>query len=151
MSKTTITWLFVAAIAAAFAGIVIGIAATVEGLANHAVVLGGPQLVSLNVDVFAWTIAARIIAALFIAAGSVAAVASWLGALFNTFRLADKTWFVVLLALGFISLGWVAMIAYVFAGPDSRSGPPVARFHEILSLSPPTGRRKRALWSAGLN
>jgi hypothetical protein len=119
MSKTTITWLFVAAIAAVFAGIVIGIAATFEGLANHAVVLGGPQLVSLNGDVLAWSIAMRVIASLVIAAGTVAAIAAWVGALLNTYRLEDKTWFAALLLLGLVSLGWVAMIAYVFAGPDS--------------------------------
>jgi hypothetical protein len=119
MSKTTITWLFVAAIAAVLTGIVIGIGATFEGLANHAVVLGGPQLVSLNGDVLAWTIAAHLTASLVIAGGSVAAIAAWVGALLNTNRLDDKTWFAALLLLGLVSLGWVAMIAYVFAGPDS--------------------------------
>ena len=119
MSKTTITWLFVAAIAAVCAGIIIGIAATFEGLANHAVVLGGPQVVSVNGEVLAWTIAARAIASLVIAAGSVAAIAAWVGALVNTYRLEDKTWFAALLLLGLVSMGWVAMIVYVAAGPDS--------------------------------
>jgi hypothetical protein len=119
MSKTTITRLFVAAVAAVVAGIVIGIAATVAGLANGAVVLGGPQLVSLHGDVLAWTIAARVIGSLVIAAGSVTAIAAWVSALLNTYRLEDKTWFAVLLVLGFVSLGWAAMIVYVFAGPDS--------------------------------
>jgi hypothetical protein len=119
MSKTTITWLFVAAVVAVLAGIVIGIAATFEGLANHAIGLGGTQFVSLNGDVLAWTIAARVIAAFVIAAGTVAAIAAWVGALLNTYHLEDKTWFAALLFLGLVSLGWVAMIAYVFAGPDS--------------------------------
>jgi hypothetical protein len=47
-----------------------------------------------------------------------AIIASWVGALLNTSRLDDKTWFVVLLVLGLVSAGWVAMIAYVLAGPD---------------------------------
>jgi hypothetical protein len=49
----------------------------------------------------------------------VAAIAAWVGALFNTARLEDKTWFAALLVLGLVSLGWVAMTAYVLAGPDS--------------------------------
>ena len=119
MSKTTVTGLFVAAIAAIFAGIVIGLAATVAGLANGAVVFGGAQLVSLNGDVLAWTIAMRVVGSLVIAAGTVAAITAWVGALLNTCRLEDKTWFAILLVLGFVSLGWVAMIAYVLAGPDT--------------------------------
>jgi hypothetical protein len=39
--------------------------------------------------------------------------------LLNTSRLEDKAWFAALLVLGLISLGWVAMIAYVLRGPDS--------------------------------
>jgi len=119
MSKTTVTGLFVAAIAAIFAGIVIGLAATVAGLANGAVVFGGAQLVSLNGDVLAWTIAMRVVGSLVIAAGTVAAITAWVGALLNTYRLEDKTWFAVPLVLGFVSVGWVAMIAYVLAGPDT--------------------------------
>ena len=124
MSKTIITWLFAGAAITVVAGIVIGIAATLEGLANHALVLGGAQIVSVNGDVLAWTMAARVVASLVMAVGVLAAIAAWIGALFNTFRLADKTWFAVLLGLGLVSFGWVAMIAYVFAGPDStaRSG-----------------------------
>jgi hypothetical protein len=119
MSKTTITRLFGAAVAAVVAGFVIGTAAVVAGLANGAVVLGGSQIVAVNGDALAWTIALLVLASLVIAAGSVAAIASWVGALFNTFHLEDKTWFALLLVLGLVSLGWVAMIAYVFAGPGS--------------------------------
>jgi len=43
---------------------------------------------------------------------------SWIGALLNTIQLEDKTWFVLLLVLGLFSFGFVAMIAYVIAGPD---------------------------------
>jgi hypothetical protein len=60
-----------------------------------------------------------IVASLAVAAGTLAAIASWIGALLNTVQLEDKTWFVVLLVLGLFSFGWVAMAAYVFAGPDA--------------------------------
>jgi hypothetical protein len=62
--------------------------------------LGGSQAVTLN-----W--------------GTVAAIAAWAGALLNTSRLEDKMWFVVLLPPGLFRLGWLAMIAHVFAGPAS--------------------------------
>jgi hypothetical protein len=119
MSKTTIIWLFGAAVAAVLAGFVIRTAAVVVGLANGAVALGGTQAVTLNGDALAWTVASLVVASLLIAAGSVAAIASWVGALLNTSRLEDKTWFAVLLVLGLVSLGWVAVIAYVLAGPDN--------------------------------
>jgi hypothetical protein len=119
MSKATITRLFEAAIAAVVAGILIGIVGVLAGLANGAVVLGGSHVVSLNGGAVAWTIGAFVIASLVTGAGTLAAIASWVGALLNASRLEDKTWFAVLLVLGLVSLGWVAMIAYVFAGPDS--------------------------------
>jgi hypothetical protein len=121
MSKTTITRLFEAAIAAVVAGVVIGIAAVVAGLANGAFVLGGSQAVTLNSGALAWTIGMLVIASLVTAAGTVAAIASWVGALLNTSQLENKTWFAALLVLGLVSLGWLAMIAYVFAGPDRRT------------------------------
>ncbi len=58
------------------------------------------------------------IAALIVAGGMIAALAAWIGALLNTARLDDKTWFVLLLVLGLFSFGWVALVAYVIAGRD---------------------------------
>jgi hypothetical protein len=50
-------------------------------------------------------------------------LAAWIGALVNTYRLEDKTWFAVVLAgglmgLAFGLLGFAAMVAYLIAGPD---------------------------------
>ena len=119
MSKTRITQLFGAAVAAVAAGTVVGTAAVITGLANGAVALGGPRAVTLDGGALAGTIAALVAASLVCAAGALAAIASWIGALRNTSRLEDKTWFAALLVLGLVSLGWVAVIAYVVAGPDS--------------------------------
>ena len=68
-----------------------------------------------------WTVGLLVIASVMIAAGTVAAIASWVGALLNTAQLEDKTWFAALHVLGLVSLGWLGMIAYVFAGPDRTS------------------------------
>jgi len=119
MSKSSITRLFAGAIAAVVVGLTIGIAGLVAALANGAVVIDGSEVVTLNGEPLAWGIAVLFIATLVVAAGTLAAIASWVGALINTSRLDDKTWFVVLFVLGLVSIGWVAMIAYVVAGPDS--------------------------------
>ena len=124
MSKSTITRLFGAAIAAVVAGVAIAIVAVVAALAGGAIVLGGPQVVTVNGGALGGALVALVIASLLVAAGTVAAIASWIGAVLNTYRLTDKTWFVVLLVLGLCSLGWVAMIAYVLVGPDSTAEGP---------------------------
>src|SRR5690242_19359217 len=62
--------------------------------------------------------------------GIVVQVVSWIGAVINTNRLVDKTWFNVLLWCGVAALvltlftglgtliGWVLMIVYLVGGPD---------------------------------
>ena len=98
----------------------LAIVAIIAALAGGAIVIGGPNV--LTVDGGAVRLGAGrpgVIASLLVAGGTVAALASWIGALFNTARLDDKTWFVLLLVLGLWSFGFVAMVAYVVAGPDS--------------------------------
>jgi hypothetical protein len=118
MSKTTVDRLFIGAIVAVVAGWVIAIVAIVAALAGGAVAIGGPNVVTIDREAFASALVVLAIAAVLVTGGSVAAVASWVGALLITSRLEDKTWFVVLLVLGLWSFGFVAMIAYVVAGPD---------------------------------
>jgi len=55
--------------------------------------------------------------------GSVVQLAAWIGGLFNSYALATKGWFLVLLLGGLLSfafapIGFAAMIAYVIAAPD---------------------------------
>jgi len=130
MSKTTVTRVFVGAFVAVVAGVVLGLAALLTAIAGGAVSIGGPEIVTVNGAAVAGTLVWLIIAKLLIAGGALAALASWMGALLNTAQLEDKTWFVTLLVLGLFSFGWIAMIAYVLAGPDgtrqSRTVPSVA-------------------------
>jgi hypothetical protein len=118
MSKSTVTRLFIGAIVAVAVGAIVGVTALVAALAGGVVAIGGANVVSVDGGAFGGTIPWLVIASLAIAGGGIAALASWIGALLNTYRLDDKTWFVVLLVLGLFSLGWVAMVAYVVAGPD---------------------------------
>jgi hypothetical protein len=68
------------------------------------------------------TLSFAVIGSLVVAAGLVVQLVAWVGALVNTYRLADKLWFVVLLVGGllgisFIPVGWAVMIAYIIAQP----------------------------------
>ena len=105
MSKRTITRLFVGAIMAVGAGLVLVAVAVWAAVASDVVL----------------TVTLVVVGSLVMVAGAVAGVASWIGALLNTAQLEDKTWFVSLLALGLFSFGLLAMVAYVLAGPDGTS------------------------------
>ena len=119
MSKAAVSALFVGASVAFIAGSVLALAAILAGVSGGVISLGGPQVVTVNgaafVGIFPWLLGSSIL----LGVGALAGLASWVAALFNTFQLEDRTWFVALLALGVVSLGWIAMIAYVVAGPDS--------------------------------
>jgi hypothetical protein len=117
--KKTVTQLFVGAIAAFGAGLVLGMAALWAALATDAIDMGGRYVIDVNGGSGAWTaLALVILGSLVLLGGTVAAVMSWMGALVNTWQLEDKLWFASLLALGLLGFGVVAMIAYVVAGPD---------------------------------
>ena len=123
MSKATVTRLFVGAVLAVVVGLVVALAAAIAAFAGGAVTIGGPSVITVNGAAFAGTLGWLVVGSVAIAAGALAAILSWIGALLNTAQLDDKTWFVALLVLGLFSFGWVAMAAYVLAGPDStRSG-----------------------------
>lgn len=128
MSKSTVTRLFVGAILALAVGLAISIVTIIAAVAGGAVHIGGPSVVHVNGAAIAGALPWLLIAGLVYAGGAIAALASWIGALLNTWQIDDKTWFVALLVLGLFSFGWVAMVAYVFAGPDGTSQG-IARAH----------------------
>lgn len=120
MSKAKVTALFVGGSVTVVAGAVLALATALPVIVQGGVfTIGGPQLVAVNTAAFAGTLAWLSVAWLVVAIGALAALASWVAALLNTAQLEDHTWFVALLVLGLFSLGWIAMIAYVVAGPDS--------------------------------
>ncbi len=119
MSKAVVTRLFVGAVLAIVAGVVISAVAILAALAGGVVTIGGPNVLTLNGQAFAGTLPWLAIGSIAIGVGAAAGIASWIGALLNTVQLENKTWFVALLVLGLFSLGWVAMAAYVLAGPDA--------------------------------
>ena len=119
MSKKSVSRLFVGAIVAIGAGLVLGFAALWAAWASDAIDLGGSDVIDVNGGSGAWTaLGLVIVGSLAILGGTTAAVVSWISALLNTWQLEDKMWFASLLALGLLGFGVVAMIAYVVAGPD---------------------------------
>jgi hypothetical protein len=51
--------------------------------------------------------------------GGLVQLVAWVGALANSWQLADKLWFLLTLVLGLVGFGLVVMIAYIVAAPDS--------------------------------
>ena len=82
-------------------------------------VMSGPDVTGIDTTPFAWAMVGIFFLAMFaIIGGLIGGLVSWIGALLNTSQVNDKTWFIVLLVLGLLSFGIVAMIAYVIGGPD---------------------------------
>ena len=128
MSKSAISRLFIASIVAFVAGILLAGFAVIAAFANGGFVLEGPDVVGFNGTPFTWSmIGLMVVGGLAVVGAAIGGLVAWIGALINTAALVDKTWFILLLVLGLLSFGFVAMIAYVLAGPDGmRQQPPVA-------------------------
>jgi hypothetical protein len=119
MSKSTVTKLFLGSVIAVIAGVVLGFAAVWYAFLNDAFVMSGPDVVGIQATPGAWgMVGLALVAGLAIVGGFIGGLVSWIGALLNTAQVEDKTWFILLLVLGLLSFGLVAMIAYVIGGPD---------------------------------
>ena len=119
MNKPTITSLFIGSIVAVVAAIVLGIFAVAWAFANGVFQLDGPDVVGMNWSTTTWwMIGLIIVSGLAVIGGAIGGLIAWIGALLNTARLEDKTWFILLLVLGLFSFGFIAMVLYVIAGPD---------------------------------
>src|SRR5512142_2688708 len=112
VSKSLVSRLFLGSILAVVAGLIFGFIAVIAAYGAGAFVMDGPDVVGVEATPYAWTmVAVAVISLIAIALGALGGLVSWIGALLNTALLADKTWFVVLLVLGLLSFGFVAMVA----------------------------------------
>jgi hypothetical protein len=119
VTKATVTRLFVGSVIAVVAGLVVAFAAVWIAFANGSFIMDGPDVVGVHWTGLSWAMVGLFaVSALAVVGGAIGGLVSWIGALLNTAELADKTWFILLLVLGLLSFGLVAMIAYVLAGPD---------------------------------
>jgi hypothetical protein len=122
MSKQTVTRLFVGSLIAIVAGIVFAAVGVRFAFASGAFVISGADVTT--VEPIRFTAAAIVtitIGTLGIVGGAIGQFVAWIGAVINTSRLEDKTWFILLLVLGLLSFGFIAMLVYVLAGPDGTS------------------------------
>ncbi len=132
MTKFTITRLWIAGVIAfaaglAVAGAGVGLMLAYGGHFTPAVSGNGSDFVPTFNGFFWMTITVMVMGGLIAAAGGVAQLCAWIGALVNTYPIQEKTWFIVLLAGGLLGmsfgpLGFAAMLAYVIAGPDGVTG-----------------------------
>ena len=119
MTKSTVTRIFVGSVIAIAGGVVLVAAGLFVAYANGSFVMRGPDVVGINPSAFTWSMAGLgIVGILAIVGGALAQFLAWIGAVLNTSRLDDKTWFIVLLVLGLLSFGFIAMLVYLVAGPD---------------------------------
>ena len=119
MRKSTIVKLFVGSLLGLGAAVVLFLVAGAVALRDGVFVMNGPDVVGVQPGPLTGTlIGVAVVATLAAVAAGVVQVVAWIGALLNTVQIEDKTWFVLLLVLGLVSLGLPAMIAYAIAGPD---------------------------------
>jgi hypothetical protein len=122
MSKLTVTRLFIGSLIAFGAGAIIAVLAIGIAVANDVFVMAGNDVVAVQGGTLAWAlIGLAILGGLAAAGGVIAGFVAWIGAVLNTWQLESKAWFIGLLLLGIFNFGFVAMIAYVIAGPDGKA------------------------------
>jgi hypothetical protein len=119
MSKATVTRFFIGGLLAVLTGASVAVAAVWVAIANDVFVMNGQNVVGITGGALGVALAGLgIVGAAAMLAGFVAGLVAWVGALLNTAQIANKAWFIALLITGIFSLGFIAMIAYVVAGPD---------------------------------
>ena len=119
MSKATVTRLFIGSVIAFTAGAILAVMAVGLAFANGVFVMSGSEVVGIQGSALAWALLGLgLVGGLAIMGALIGGLVSWIGALLNTSQLESKTWFLVLLLLGIFNFGFIAMIAYVIAGPD---------------------------------
>ncbi len=127
MSKPTVVRIFVGSLLALFGGLILMFGSMIAASVAGALVMNGPDVAGVQNSVTAWVLVALAVVGFFaMLAGALGQFVAWIGAVINTAQLADKTWFIILLVLGLLSFGFVAMLVYVIAGPDGTAPQPAA-------------------------
>jgi hypothetical protein len=119
MTKGTVTRVFVGSLVAIVGGVVLIVAGGLLMLANGTLTMSGPDVTGFQPSAAGWSMIGLVLVGVLAAVGgAIGQFVAWIGAVINTSRLEDKTWFILLLVLGLLSFGFVAMLVYVLAGPD---------------------------------
>ncbi|MEO8851404.1 MAG: hypothetical protein ABI360_06710 [Allobranchiibius sp.] len=137
MRKSTIVKLFWSSLVGMGASVVLFIVAGAVALGNDVFVMDGPDVVGIKTGLFGWVmLGLGAVAALGMLAAVTVQFVAWIGAVLNTAQLPDKTWFIVVLAGGLVSLGFLATLAYVIGGPDDEQPVTGAHAQPLGSSSP---------------
>jgi len=122
MTKSTVTKTFVGSLIAMVAGLLLVVGGILLALATGTFEMTGPDVTGFHLSASApAAVGMAFIGVIAIVVGGIGQLVAWIGAVVNTSRLDDKTWFVVLLVLGLLSFGFIAMLVYILAGPDGTS------------------------------
>jgi hypothetical protein len=122
MTKPTITKIFVGSLIAIAGGFLLMLGAGLTAYLNGALIMDGPDVVGVQSSGLGLTmLGLAIVGCLAMAGGGIAQFVAWIGAVLNTSKLEDKTWFILLLVLGLLSFGFIPMVVYVITGPDGTS------------------------------
>src|SRR6188472_336931 len=98
MSKHTVSTIFVGSLIAIAGGVVLLGVGLFVAYVNGTFIMQGPDVVGIRPSALTWSMAGlAIVGILAIVGGSLAQFVAWIGAVLNTSRLDDKTWFIVLL------------------------------------------------------
>jgi hypothetical protein len=126
LKKTTVTKLFVSSLIALILGIILVAITAGLAFADDVLIVDGGGRATIEENAIGLPLyGLGVFAALAFVSAAILGVVSWIAALINTWRMASKAWFIALLLLGIFNFGWLAMIGYVFAGPDgTKAGPP---------------------------
>jgi hypothetical protein len=126
MTKSNVTKLFMGSLIAIVAGVLLVALGFIAALATGTFVMQGPDVTGFQLSSSApAAFGLAFIGLLGIIGGGIGQFVAWIGAVVNTSRLEDKTWFIVLLVLGLLSFGFVAMVVYILVGPDGTAPRPV--------------------------
>ena len=99
MSKATVTRFFIGGLLAVLTGAIVAVAAVWVAIANDVFVMDGPNIVGITGGTLNIALAGLgIVGAAAVLAGFVAGLVAWVGALLNTAQIANKAWFIALLA-----------------------------------------------------
>lgn len=119
MTKSTVTRTFVGSLIAVVGGVVLMAIGLIIALATSTFEMTGPDVTGFHLSASApAALGLAGIGIIAIVGGGIGQLVAWIGALVNTARLDDKTWFVILLVFGLLSFGFIPMVVYVLAGPD---------------------------------
>ena len=119
MTKANVTKLFMGSLIAIVAGVFVVALGFIAALASGTFVMEGSDVTGFQLSTSASAaFGLAFVGLLGIIGGGIGQFVAWIGAIVNTSRLEDKTWFIVLLVLGLLSFGFIAMVVYILVGPD---------------------------------